>query len=125
MRFSTLMSYILQILVPFVNFDKNSKLKAPWASQYLDKLFSIKTHVMESFSEISLLMPIKITKMLQNVINNNVLRPNLILRVNYLQKCLVILNLFITIFQARCQKHSQHNIQIVEDNGTLISDCKK
>ena len=49
MRFSTLMSYILQILVLIINFYKNSKHRAPWASQHLDKLFSIKTRLWKVF----------------------------------------------------------------------------
>ena len=54
MLFPTLMSYILQTFILIINFDKNNKHRAPWASQELDKLFSIKTRLWKVFSEISL-----------------------------------------------------------------------
>ena len=73
-----------------------------------------------SFS-LSLTVPIKITKMLQKVINLNLLKPNLIMKANYLQKRLVILRYFIVILQD-VKKHSQPNIQIFDDNGTHIPD---
>ena len=50
------MSYILQTFVPIINFDRNRKHRAHWATQYLEKLFSIKTVNEKVFRNLSLLI---------------------------------------------------------------------
>ena len=122
MQFSTLMSYILQTFVPIINFDKNNKHRVTWASQYLDKLLSIKTHLWKVFQK-----PLSLDAY-QNYKNvSGRYKSHCAAKLDYESKLFAEMSCHPKTFYSyisKCQKHSQHNIQIVENKG-LINIVKK